>query len=305
MKKCLLMGASGFLGGHILQQAVEKWDVYAVYFRNKIDALEYRWIKLDLTHRESVMDMVKKIHPDVIIHAAANSNLDECERHPQASHAINVDATTFLAQSAQSIEARFIYVSSDMVFNGEKGYYKEEEQVVPISAYGRQKVMSENIVEGECSDWVVARAALIYGRPKFGGSSFSKWIENGLCEGNKVPLYLDQYRSPVLVNELASALLELAGNKLRGVYHLGGDERIDRYTFGKHLCAIAGYDDRLLVRSKMDDHKPDAPTSPACTNGTKPVTEALALVRPRSQRAPGASHAQIVPVSVGLGCPSF
>jgi len=208
---------------------------------------------------QKVHDTMVAFRPDVIIHAAANSNLDSCERDQNMTYAVNVESTRYLNEAAVLLGSRLIFVSSDMVFDGEKGNYRETDPVFPISIYGQSKVMSEDILIGGGVNAVIARAALIYGRPVTGGSSFLVWLENQLKAGSTVSLYDDQFRTPVLVNNLAEALLELAENDFTGIIHLGGTNRIDRLTFGRQLCAAAGYNAGLLHAGSMFLSKPIAP----------------------------------------------
>ena len=140
---------------------------------------------MDVTDLASVKHHIPKSRPDVIIHCAANSNLDECEKAPDKAEAINVKSTEYLITAANELGSRLIFVSSDMVFNGERGNYRETDPVSPISVYGRSKVQSEEILVSLCNNYVIARAALIYGRPVTGGSSFSVWIEKQLKAGSR------------------------------------------------------------------------------------------------------------------------
>jgi len=259
MKKIFISGGSGFLGGHVFQQAKDQWQVLACYFNYKPENRGEDWVRLDLTDAKQVSSTLNTFRPDVIIHCAANSNLDECEKAPDLASAINVNSTEYLISAANDLGSRLIFVSSDMVFNGEKGNCRESVLVSPISVYGRTKVQSEELLIRHCNNYVIARAALIYGRAETGGSSFSMWIENQLRAGSPVSLYENQFRTPVLVNNLAEAILELAQNDYKGIIHLGGENRIDRLTFGRQLCAVAGYDEGLLKASSMYDSQPAAP----------------------------------------------
>ncbi len=205
------------------------------------------------------MKCLEKFQPDVIIHAAANSNLDQCELNPEMARRVNVESTRMIHKAALELNSRLIFVSSDMVFDGRQGNYRETDPVAPISVYGRTKVDSEQILQKSEGNYVIARAALIYGRSIIGGSSFSMWIENRLHMNQNTPLFVDQYRTPVLVNNLAAALLELAENNYTGIIHLGGENRINRLTFGKQLCAVCNYDEGLLLTVSMHENKTAAP----------------------------------------------
>ncbi len=251
----LISGASGFLGGALYHKAVHLWRVTALCHSKSMPGM----LPVDLTDAAKVRTIVRAVKPRVILHLAANANLDSCEKEPQQAHAVNVAATATLLQAADDIGARLVFVSTDMVFDGHQGNYHELDPVAPLSVYGDTKVAAEKRVLAAKGPHVVARAALIYGRPRLGGSSFSEWIEKRLQARQPVTLYNDQFRTPVWVENLADQLLELACNDYCGILHCAGSERIDRLGFGRILCQKAGYDAHLLIPSSMHDHITPAP----------------------------------------------
>lgn len=255
MPAMLLTGASGFLGGHLADKARSRWTLTTLSHAHPLPGTQ----TIDLRDREAVLALVRTLRPHVILHAAANANLDACQRDPQAARAVNTTAVATLLEAAAEVKARLILVSTDMVFDGARGRYNEEDEVNPLSVYGATKVEAEELVLAAPGEHVVARAALIYGRPRHGGSSFSQWIENRLISDQPVPLYTDQFRTPVWVENLAELLLELAGGGYTGLIHLGGASRIDRYTFALQLCRAAGYNPALLQPGSMHDTVSDAP----------------------------------------------
>jgi len=259
MKPVLLItGASGFLGRAILQRARTRWNPVAVHCAS--EPAEYRlfWVKIDLTRRARIRELVRRCRPRVIIHAAALSDLDRCEHEPGLAHKINVEATRHLAECAAENGSRLLFISSDMVFNGRRGLYREEDDVSPLSVYGRTKVQAEKTVSRTLDDHLIVRAALIYGRSASARLSFSDWIEQRLINGKRVPLYTDQFRSPIYVGNLADLLLQLAQDNIRGLLHLGGAERINRLDFGLKMCEHGNYDPSLLQPTVMPDNGPGA-----------------------------------------------
>lgn len=258
MKKLLITGASGFLGGHIFSQADKRFQCLGTINNFTGPGPFAKWAAIDLTTFHHVFKLIAEFQPDIIIHAAANSNLDDCEHNPENAQAVNVLATAHLVSAARQVNARFIYVSTDMVFDGSGSLYDETDATNPLSIYGQTKLQAEDIVR-RLKNSVIVRSALIYGRPKFSGSSFSMWMEYRLRHHQHVPLYVDQFRSPILVDNLAELLLELCTSDFTGLLHAGGANRIDRFTFGQQMCRILGYDASLLQPTHMDDHTPRAP----------------------------------------------
>ena len=146
MKKLLITGVSGFLGGHVFTQAESSFQCIGTYFSSASPQHIANWTRLDLRDFFKVYQLVSDFQPDVIIHAAANSNLDDCETHPEDAQAANVQATANLVSVAGQLDIRFIHVSTDMVFDGAGSLYKESDATNPLSVYGQTKLQSEQIV---------------------------------------------------------------------------------------------------------------------------------------------------------------
>jgi dTDP-4-dehydrorhamnose reductase len=259
MHTILITGASGFLGCYLRRTSPAAASTTALYHHHAIPSLPISAEALDLCDGPRLQHFLERLRPSLIIHAAANSNLDECEKQPDQARRLNVESTRLLADYAGRHHMRLIFISSDMVFDGRRGLYREDDSVNPISVYGQTKVEAETVVSELCSNHVIVRTALIYGRPNYGGQSFSHWLENRLRQGMPAPLFYDQFRTPIWVQDLAEAIWQLADSPFTGTIHLGGDNRIDRYQFGLELCRLAGYDASLLQRVSMNDVASPAP----------------------------------------------
>lgn len=253
MKKILITGGSGFLGGHLVQQSKKRFSVTATYFDHpyKIDGVNFTY--LNLSDLNSIERSIKQIRPQVIIHTAAISSVDSCEIQKDLAHTVNFQAVRKLATLAELHGIRLIFLSSDMVYDGEKGYYQEEDAVNPINYYGETKVLAEQEIKETCSNYVIARPALIYGTAVTNANSFSDKILQNISNNISVKLFYDQYRTPILVQNLAESLLELGDHAFVGTLNLGGSQRISRYDFGLEMAQVYHFSSKLLKKCSMND----------------------------------------------------
>jgi len=254
MTRVLITGSAGLLGGRLLAQAVDRFHAVGIFHQQAPRLFPESCIRLDLAESAQVDQMIAEVKPDVIIHAAAVSNLDQCETHPHLAARNNVVATQNLVNTASAIQARLIFISSDMVFDGRGEFYREDDRPAPLSVYGAAKLEAEEIVK-RTENYVIVRSALIYGRGGGNGFSFSDWLEQQLSAGRKVQLYHDQFRTPIFVENLAQLILELAESSYIGLLHAGGPERMSRLEFGRLYCQLSGYDQELLQPCSMDEHQ--------------------------------------------------
>ena len=249
------------MGGHLIAQAKDEWEVFATYQSRPISPPDVTSLALDLADEKAIEDAVEKIQPNVIIHAAAWSNIDGCEKEPERAFHINATATEILAELTSRLGCRLVFVSSDMVFDGETGDYTEDDDTRPINVYGKTKLMGEKFIQSVCQNYVIARSALIYGYPVTNASSFSEITLQTLRSGKIMPLFTDQFRTPILVQNLTQALLEIAGMSFTGIVHLGGAQRVDRYTFGRRLAVLNRFSEAQCRAVSMAD-VPMAATRP-------------------------------------------
>ncbi|MBC7186723.1 MAG: SDR family oxidoreductase [Calditrichaeota bacterium] len=257
--RLLVTGASGFLGGHVAYLAAHHWSVYGTWHEHPFRLRGVEAVQLRLDDERDVRRLLDTVRPHVVIHCAALTDLDYCESDPDEAQLINVEATKTIASWCGDNAARMIFVSSDMVFDGCTGWYRETDSPRALNVYGQTKVEAERAVQALCANHIIARSALIYGRPRTGGSSFFTWIEQRLAAGEPVPLFVDQYRTPILVSDLAAALVELSSKDFVGVLHLAGPERVDRFTFGVHVADLLDHDKCLLLRRTMAEVPLGAP----------------------------------------------
>lgn len=258
-KRLLITGGSGFVGSHLLQQATPHYETHTTFLNHAIADSAAIPHRIDFAQAEQLELLLTEIKPDIIIHTAAISGPDFCEQNQELTYQVNVVATEALARWSARNNARLIFTSTDMVFDGCRGMYRESDPPSPISAYARSKVAAEKILLQQHRNYAIARVALVYGLGIVRSTSFFEKMLLDLIAGKSVTLFHDQYRSPILVNNLAAALLELAANHFIGIIHLGGTERINRWEFGLRTCQVFKLPVQNLIKKSMDDLPTAAP----------------------------------------------
>lgn len=257
MKRIFVTGASGFLGGHICQQATKQWDVFGAFHRNETLPESTKPVNVDLSESERLFEVLDEIDPGVVIHAAV-MQVDECEGAPDLAQRINVEATRVIAEWCGQRQRRLIYISSDLVFDGKTGWYAETDLPQPINLYGQSKHEGETATLFVCPQACVARLPLMYGFPLARGYCFFAGMFALLQRKETVAVFHDQYRTPGLVANMAEALLELVNLSFSGIIHLGGAKRCSRYEFAQALCRLSGFDEALLRPVSMFEAKTPA-----------------------------------------------
>ena len=205
-------------------------------------------LKLDLVVDNSIQKAVEQVQPEIIFHTAALTDVDRCEAERDLACRINARGTKVLAEAAKKAGAFLVYISTDYVFDGQRGMYKEEDAANPICHYGYTKLLGEK--HAEC----VARTCVIYGsKPASGKINFALWILEKLQKGEEIRIVTDQYVSPTLNTNLAGMLLEAGEQSREGIYHLAGATRISRYDFACRLADVFELERSLIIPAKMTD----------------------------------------------------
>lgn len=212
-------------------------------------------VPCDLASRSAIDELLEKTAPAAIIHAAALTDAERCELEPDTLHSINVEATHRLARWAADNGARFLFTSTDLVFDGTNAPYQVEDPPRPLSRYGQSKVEAEQAVLDVHAEALIVRLAIMYGWGSGAGRSFIDWFMGSLLTGKPVILYADEVRSFLYVGAAARALWELVTERpTSGILHLGGADHFDRYRFGLAFAERFGLDKALLRAGSIEDH---------------------------------------------------
>jgi dTDP-4-dehydrorhamnose reductase len=259
--KVLVVGGGGQLGTKIIKLAKDRFEVYATYLTRRPLIDEPRAYQVDKRDRDSIMALFRKVRPDVTIDTGAMHNVDYCETHKDEARAVNVDGTLNVARAAADNSAKIIFVSTDYVFDGDRGSYAESDEANPVNYYGATKLEAEKRVAEICEDHAIARPSVIYSyvSSEQGESSsgkplnFAMWLIQKLARKEPVKIVADQYSSPTLADNLAGALLKLSESTQTGVFHAAGATRISRYEFALKLADSLGFERNLISSATTDE----------------------------------------------------
>jgi len=247
-RRLLVTGASGLLGNRIV--ALAKRD-YTVVPLHNTKPLHSHSLKLDITDAIEIFNFFNKLKPAIVIHTASETNVDKCETKKEHAWKVNVEGTNNISEACKKVDAKLIYISTDYVFDGEKGNYKEGEKPNPINQYGITKLEGEKRTIGQCKNYAILRTSVLYGWHPW-KQNFVTWIINSLKQGKEIAVVKDHYNTPTLVDNLADMMMEIVQKDLQGLYHASGRERIGRYEFAKQIAKTFNLDQSLIKPIKMD-----------------------------------------------------
>ena len=241
MKKILITGAFGQLGASLCE--VLPNDSILATGRNIPANEKYSCKRLDITNQKQIEKVIGDYRPDTIIHLAAMTDVDGCEKKPEIAFDINVRATENLVNS---FDGKFIYISTDYVFDGEQGPYSEDDKVNPISVYGKTKLYGENLVQESDLDWVVLRSNIIFSYNDRTKASFVNWVVESLKNRKLITVVNDQWNNPTWTNDLANVISMIIDKDIVGLYHYGGKDFMNRFEFAKMIALAFGLDQTLI-----------------------------------------------------------
>lgn len=259
MNKILITGANGLLGQKLVFLLSKQKDAEIIATGRgaaRIDFSDVRYIDLDLVERDKVINAILKETPTHIIHAAAMTQVDLCETEKNTCWENNVIASQNLIEAAAEVGAYFQYISTDFIFDGTGGPYKEGDKPTPINYYGKSKLEAEHLLANSGLTFSIVRTVLVYGLGQdLSRSNIVLWVKKKLENGEKIRVVNDQWRSPTLVEDLAIACkLILEDNKV-GIFHISGDEYLTPYDIAIKTADIFGLDKNLISTTNATEFK--------------------------------------------------
>lgn len=276
----VVTGASGLLGASLLTRAQSLGRaVTGLCHRHEITIPGLRIHAVDLTDPAAIRQALTPLHPAQIIHCAAATNVDWCEEHSGEAEAINCHAAAHLSELALELGSRFVYISTDAVFDGQRGGYSETDKPAPLNAYAKSKLRGEQEVFARNPAAVIARVN-IYGWNAQDKLSLAEWVLEKLAAGKPVPGFTDIHFTPILVNDLSDLLLRMLDCGMSGLYHVGGAEKISKFEFARRVAAAFSFDPSQVVPARVAEVGLRAKRPPDISLNTEKIRAALGQSMP-------------------------
>ena len=281
--RILVTGASGLLGLNlalsVAGQAGGSHLVYGTVKEHPIKTTAFTTIQIDLRIPGAVERLLEQTQPDWVIHCAAMANVDACEADPEQARQLNSELPEELARHVARGGARLVHISTDAVFDGQKGDYSEEDIPNPLGVYARTKLEGERRVAAANSEAIIARVNL-FGWSLSGSRSLGEFFFNNLSAGKPVRGFTDVFFCPLLANHISPILLQMHEKKLRGLYHVVSRECVSKYEFGVRIAQRFGLDESLITPTSVVDAGLMARRSPNLTLRTEKLAAALGTPPP-------------------------
>jgi dTDP-4-dehydrorhamnose reductase len=261
MSNVFITGANGLLGQHLVEFFSKVHKVFASdlgpdpsFFFSHV-----RYEPVDILDKEKLSGLTTSFKPDLIINAAAYSDVDGCEIDKQKAWGVNVKGVENLLEICRKEKAKLIHISTDYLFDGRDGPYSEDDRPNPISYYGETKLESELKIKASGIGFLIVRTNVLYGVALEVNPNFFTWVFNKLKNNEKIRVVTDQFSNPTLVDDLARAILELTSKKFSGIINIAGSEYLSRYDFAQKIAEEFELDPDKIEPAKTEDLKQKAP----------------------------------------------
>jgi len=252
--KILITGSNGLLGQHLvklLRSNPGNEVIATARGANRLnDEQGYIYVPMDICQANQVEKVLEKWRPGAIIHTAAMTQVDDCERQPEKCHDVNVLGTKNLLTWTKRADAFLLLLSTDFIFDGRNGPYREEDPPQPISHYGQSKLDAEYLVRTHLQQWAIARTVLVYGMAEdMSRSNIILWVKGELEQGHPIRVVDDQWRTPTLVQDLAMGCSLITARRARGVFNISGKDMLTPYGMAIKTADFFGLDKSLIQKA--------------------------------------------------------
>jgi dTDP-4-dehydrorhamnose reductase len=257
MKRVLICGSNGLLGqrlalmlGHETEYEVLHTSHHRLFV---LDRHLFDFTQLDITNKGDVKSLVTSFRPDIIVNAAAMTNVDVCETQRELAWKVNVVGVENLVEVARRLNSLLIQISTDYVFDGKNGPYKETDRANPVNYYGKTKLAGENVILAGGISSAILRTIVVYGTGINIKNNFALWVISSLREAKNICCVDDQIGNPTHVSDLAANVLKVIEQGRTGLFHIGGADAVSRNEFAVKAAEVFGLSASLIQRTKSSD----------------------------------------------------
>jgi len=248
--KILITGANGLLGYKLVQLLSLQPAVTAIATaRKQITALpaNVQFFELDVTDHDQTLSVLSHTQPDVVIHTAAMTQVDQCETERELCWKANVTGVENLVEACEKNNTHLVHVSTDFIFDGSHGPLDETAIPKPVNFYGESKLAGEQVIQKSKINWAILRTVLVFGvTPDLSRSNIVLWVKKSLEEGKSINVVNDQWRTPTLAEDLAMGCYLAASKKATGIYHISGEEMMTPFDIATQTAEFFKLDKSLI-----------------------------------------------------------
>lgn len=278
--RLVVTGASGLLGLNLSLVAARQGAVVTGLVNSRsLQGVPFEARQANLLDTEAALEIIAASHPEAIIHCAAIASINAAEQQPELARKLNAEVPGKLAEAAKSWGVPFVHISTDAVFDGIKGDFRETDPTGPLSIYGRAKLAGEQAVSAANPDAIIART-VFYGWSLSGKRSLAEFFFNQLTAGEPMKGFTDLIFCPLYVEDLAQALLEMIEKQLSGVYHVVATDHLSKYEFGVRIARKFGLNADLIEPVQTENVDRGATRSLNLTLNTEKLQQALGHALP-------------------------
>ncbi|AIJ04933.1 dTDP-4-dehydrorhamnose reductase [Methanocaldococcus bathoardescens] len=254
MEKVAIIGL-GMIGYELVKKFLEL-DDYKVYIITRSDKGFFKDVEkyfIDIADENKIKETIRKINPDFVINTAAMTNVDLCETERDLAYKINALGAKYIGEACKEIGCSLCHISTDYVFDGEKGNYVEEDEINPINYYGYTKAEGERFLNELDYDSIsIVRISVPYCISPV-KVNFFMWVLERLKNNEAINAVIDQWNTPTYVNEFIDGAVKIYERDVRGLLHFGGGEKVSRYEFALKVAEIFGFDESLIKPVKSSE----------------------------------------------------